>query len=224
MKLYNGIIYLKEPVNLEIRSSTLVHEAAHNLHFFKYIQEKDRLSRRWKELFPNERHGRDIRDVKFLEENGLIVPYAATDYNIDNIAYEPENYPQRCADFFYKGENANIYLYGQWDHEKVSEDLDSEVGNLPGMLKDVVSDVVLTPELIFHGRAVVNINVLSKLWLSVTEDIASSTELFHAAYNKPLLYKTVKNKVNSNPLTRKRLEVLVEEGFLDPETLWLLKP
>jgi len=225
------VIYLKNTIVEDDRNySLLVHEAAHALHFFKDVYEGHRLSQRWHFLFPNERKGRATDDPCFLEESGVLVPYAARNYCLDEVAILQLPLGLPDASYTYHKVLLNgmqdwvkIDFFGARDYDAATSYLFQKRQQLPGRLISAVSHIVIGPGLTVDGFCSIAPGFAGDLNWMVAEDIATHTSIFHAAFMKPKFYRKVTDKIKRNRLTRQRLEVLVEEGFLDPGAVRLIR-
>jgi len=217
-------IYLRSHVNeVDPCISFLVHEAAHSWHFIKDLVDNFRFSVGWYEQFPNERNGRSTDDPDFVEESGILVPYAAINYWIDNDRILKPNKPEGKPNLSYVShEGRRVDVFAPENYSTAANSLLEQAANLPGNLRYAVMDIGLFPGLNIYGLCDPDLRSACNLYSVVTEDIATHTAHFHAAANFPARYQGIVEKINNNPLTRKRLEVLVDEGFLDDDTLKLI--
>ncbi len=92
------------------------------------------------------------------------------------------------------------------------------VAKLPDGLREYVNRVGIYPELNYPGVFSFPNSTPHPLYLSVCEDIATSTEHLTTASRNPRSHDFVYSQLANNPKTRRRLEALVEFGFVEKDT------
>jgi len=214
-----GTIYLLKPkANLDEGPSELVHEAAHALHW----EDEARISNLWRRNFQAVNQPRSEKVSRTIGRSGIIDDYATWDYIAEPVDSEnPRGEPSQVFSLW----GTNLSLYGHWeDLPETVYTIINEIATLPGNLSEVVTDVVIDPSLSGEFFAPRNSRKKTSGWDTEAEDIAVHTEGFHYAYHRPQTDwgSKIIGMIHNNPLTAKRLLLLIEMGFLDPETAKIL--
>ncbi len=194
-------IYLRSSkVRIHIEPSTLVHEAAHALHY----DLDDKISELWLRKFPPKDNG---------SRAGALTAYAAIDRN---ETFSMTTLPEGDAEhnYFSKGKRISFHGVGHTP-DRAFRRLRNQIEDLPGLLGSAVQNVTVYPGLDIYGCFVGDGGPASTAWRTVTEDIAVSTAYFHAAQISPVNHTHILWKILNSPKTAERILILADFGFID---------
>ncbi len=206
-------VYIKyDPGGLS--ASTLVHEAAHA----KHATMPTDFSIFWANEFPITRPESDggWRNTD-LKKNGLFSHYSAFDHRIDRDFRAPFLMPRRDPEV----KLGPAYLY--WFEGDTPKD-----SHLKIIEAQIYEALVQVPVPLFAHVIPFYVDVtmpedkggvtfcqkLDEWYLRTAEDVACTTQQLWAASKMPYAYTAVE-RVAKEPIIRRKLELLVREGFLE---------
>ena len=213
----------------ELDRKVLVHEAAHARHF---ALDPD-LSLEYDKLFPTIRLPYERWDDPAVQfRNGLVSPYAAFDYNLDNGGKEQQCPQTEKAALSQKRWGIQIDIHGEKDYwleralggrkyapkrgELLLQKVFRLVQELPGKLAEHARHIIIDPEL--NNLGVCYYDALpTAVHDRTTESIAEHTTLLDCVVRNPTEYPKIIDLLSEVKLARQRLDFLITHGFLDKD-------